>query len=410
MNCRVRLKILGYPLALTLLSLISLACAPTPSAFAHLKNQPIVEIPFETSLGVVFFPVKVNSEGPFQFLLDTGGGGSLFERAMADRLSLKQERGEASVSGNSALSVGVIPKASVEVGPVKFESRLITTSFTTLEPIFGRKLEGILGGDFMSRYVVEFDYEQKRMRLYDIATYLPDKTVEALPLSFSDNIPYVNLKVTLPNGKSVAGEFLVDSGGGGMAIHVFQQIVDREKLFENLKTLDETGFGIGGTTDRRTARGEILTIGKYRLSGPTVTISPDAANAKAKPGSVGLVGMEVLGRFRIVFDYSRKSMYLHPGRSLHDRFIYDSTGLRLRASSHPFSPPFVSGVRAGSPAEIAGIKVGDVVDKIDRVSTRSMSLDEVRRKLRMLDQKFSLTVNRQGTPHDVVLQTRELLN
>lgn len=41
-----------------------------------LKNQPIAEVHFDTVLGgMVFFAATVNSAGPFQFLLDTGGSG-----------------------------------------------------------------------------------------------------------------------------------------------------------------------------------------------------------------------------------------------------------------------------------------------------------------------------------------------
>jgi hypothetical protein len=65
----------------------------------------------------------------------------------------------------------------------------------------------MLGGSFMNRYVVELDYEKNLMRLYDPRDYRYDGRGEAFPISFADNIPYVNLKITFPNGKSIGGDF-----------------------------------------------------------------------------------------------------------------------------------------------------------------------------------------------------------
>lgn len=48
----------------------------------------------------------------------------------------------------------------------------------------------------------------------------------------------------LRDGKSVRGPFLVDSGGN-MVAHVHKQMAERAGLFDGLRTLKETGYGIG---------------------------------------------------------------------------------------------------------------------------------------------------------------------
>jgi hypothetical protein len=144
----------------------SQSCATQLSFLSSaLENRLIAEIPFETSLDVPFVQANVNVSGPFGFLLDTGGGGSLIDSALADRLKLEQQAGSASVSGDAALQVGVIPRVSIALQAARFESQLLATSFGVLEQIFGRPLEGILGGSFMKQFIVELDFDKRLMQL-----------------------------------------------------------------------------------------------------------------------------------------------------------------------------------------------------------------------------------------------------
>jgi hypothetical protein len=214
----------------------------------------------------------------------------------------------------------------------------------------------------------------------------------------------------MPNGKSVSGPFLIDTAGGGMVVHVYKQIADREKLVEGLTSLGEVGQGIGGQTSRRASRGTELLFGPYRLPRPPVMVTEDTAGLRSNPQSVGLVGMEVLGRFRLVFDYSRKQLHVTPNANLLTPFVYDATGLRLCASRPDFAPPFVSGVRDDSPAVAAGIKVGDVVQEIDGVKTIGMRLDDAKNKLKQPGRKHALTLLRKDQTLKVELLTREMLS
>lgn len=383
---------------------------PLAPAFVHSRNQPVAEVRFETAFGsIVFFSASVNSAGPLQFLLDTGGAGSSVDREVANKLGLKMERGQASVSGNAALEVGVIPSATVTVGQIQFQEQLVAAPLSPLEPIFGRSLEGILGGNFMRKYVVELDYEKGVMRLYDPTGFQYEGRGVAFPFSLVQGIPFLNLQVSLPNGKTARGSFLVDTGGN-MVTHVYREIAERDGLLDGLVTLEETGYGIGGATRRVAARGSVLFLGQYRFTRPIVVFTEDKAGLRANPASMGLVGMEVLRRFKVTFDYSRSRMYLEPNRSFSEPFVYDASGLRLRASRPSFWPPSVSGVRDSSPAQEAGIERGDVLLQIDGRSTDRLKLENIRQTLMRPGKTYTLTLSRSQKVVKTVLRTRELLN
>jgi predicted aspartyl protease len=381
------------------------------AAVTRAKNRPLAEVKFERAFGgIVFFPAAVNSAGPLQFLLDTGGAGSSVDREVANRLGLKMARGQASVSGNAALEVGVIPEATVQVGQGQFKGQLLAAPLSPLEPIFGRPLEGILGGSFMQHYVVELDFKKDVMRLYEPTEFQYVEGGVALPFSLVNGIPFVELEVSLPNGKSARGSFLIDTGGN-MVVHLYKQVAEGAGLLDKLPTLAETGYGIGGGATRRVAaRGSTLLVGPYRFSRPIVVFSEDTAGLRANPASIGLIGMEVLRRFKVTFDYSRKRMYLEPNGSFNEPFVYDASGLRLRASRPSFSPPSVSGVLDSSPALEAGIERGDVLLQIDGRSTSGVSLEAIRALLKQPGKTHKLTLARNQKNITTLLRTREMLN
>lgn len=374
------------------------------------KNQPVAEIPFEVAFrGVAFVPAKVNASAPMQFLIDTGGAGTHVDQEVAKKLGLEMERGVASASGNAQLEVGVIRSARTQVGDVQYAGQLIASPLAHLEPIFGRKLDGILGSEWMRSYVVELDYIKSRMRLYDPSKFNYSGKGRTLPLTFFNGIPFIEMEVSLPNNKVLRGSFLVDTAGGWMAVHVYNTIANREHLLDGLTSLPETGVGIGGTTQRVAARGTSLSIGPYRMPRPIVKFTEDASGLRANPDSVGLVGMEVFRKFKVTFDYSRKVVHLEPNNLFNEPFVYDANGLRLRAPAPSFSPPSVVGIRDFSPAKIAGILPGDVITKLNGRDTTGFSLEAIRETLQIPDRSNTLTLLRDGKEFQVVLKTREML-
>jgi PDZ domain/Aspartyl protease len=373
-------------------------------------NRPISEFHFDAVRGgMPFFPATVNSIGQFQFLLDTGGSGGHLDGEIAKRLGLRLERGTASFSGSANLEVGIIPEATLAVGAARHRGQLLVSPLAPIEPILGRPFEGIIGSDFLQRYVLELNYDARVLRLYPPAAFQYTGRGQPLRLSFAQGIPFVRLAVSLANGKAIDGDFLIDTAGGGMAIHVHKQIAERDGLLGGAPSRDERGHGIGGETSRTVARGVAVAIGSYRVSRPIVAITEDTAGLRTNPQSLGLVGMEVLGRFNLTFDYSRSVVYVEPNRTFDAALVYDSTGLDLRATRPSFSPAYVRSVRDRSPAKEAGIQAGDVLVRIDDRPTSGLTLDEIRELLKTPGRTRRLAVSRQGKSVSVTLKTRDLL-
>jgi predicted aspartyl protease len=342
-------------------------------------------------------------------LLDTGGAGSLIDKAAAERLAVPIARGfRASVANSSNLDVAVVPSARVGVAGARIQTRLVVPDLMPLQPIFGAPVEGILGGDYLRRYVVALDYSTHRMTIHDADAYQPPKRAVGIPMTLVGGIPFIEVSVSLPNGKSVNGSFLVDSGGA-MDLHVHKPIADRIGLVEGLTSLEETGVGMGGASARAVVRGALAHVGQFRMTKPLVAITADPAGLRANAASVGLIGMGLLSKFHVAFDYRRERLWLTANASSGTPNVYDASGVLLRSDPPNFSVPFVSRVRQNSPADVAGVLRGDLIIGIDGRHTKGTPLQHVRTALNQPDRTIRLTLLRGGQTMEVTLKTRELL-
>src|SRR6185503_2913426 len=76
-----------------------------------------------------------------------------------------------------------------------------------LTPHEGRLIEGILGYDFMSRFVVDVDYANRKIRLYDPASWVYEGEGDRIPISLLANIPHARAAVADGDREPVAGLF-----------------------------------------------------------------------------------------------------------------------------------------------------------------------------------------------------------
>ena len=151
------------------LASISLAAITLPT----LHSQPrcpgnIASLPFHlVQRSRIIVPVVINHTGPYEFLLDTGGGSTIVDPALATELHLKTQ-GSAEVVG-----VGFSTHASfayldlLEAGSHSVANHPVVVQ--DLEPLHAADLHfrGIIGGDFLGHFDVLMDYAHSMLCLDD---------------------------------------------------------------------------------------------------------------------------------------------------------------------------------------------------------------------------------------------------
>jgi predicted aspartyl protease len=157
----------------TLAALLALAACDTMAPAR-------VEAPADSAAGAVAFelsgpggaaltvPVHVNGQGPYRFILDTGATLTCVDRALAQRLGLKERpiRGVgAGVAGSG--QVRVLGIDSLRVGAARARDLTVCEVDLTHAGEVGVEVDGLVGLNFLKSFRVTLDFERKVVLLLD---------------------------------------------------------------------------------------------------------------------------------------------------------------------------------------------------------------------------------------------------
>ena len=378
--------------------------------FGFAKGTSAEAIPFEMTENHIFVPVRVNGSEPLWFIFDTGAEMTVVETSRAKAIGLQlagsvQARGNGEGTLEAAFVKGVtLALAGAEVR----DQTVVAIPLGGLEPFEGRKIDGIVGYDFVSRFVVEIDYAARRMSLHDPKTYAYKGAGERLPIELVGNLPHVRATMVGPGGATSEGRFLVDTGSR-LAISLNSPFVRANAwaLEAAERSVDAPyGVGVGGASKTRVGRLESFRLGRHAVARPVAGFTFDTKGAKASADAAGAIGGEILRRFTVVFDYSRLAMYLEPGRDFAEPFEYDMLGAQLKLEGSAF---VVHRVVAGSAAEAAGLAAGDAILAVDGRPSAGLSLEEVRRMFRVDGGSHALAVRTGDTTREVKVVLKRIL-
>src|ERR1044071_1291039 len=153
--------------------------------------------------------------------------------------------------GESLFDFALVKNVSFNLSGVKFVLGEIGVLPLELSSASTPPIVGLLGYDFISRFVVEVDYEARVMTLYPPRSYRYRGRGEIIPVRMMDNNPYISVKVLLPGLRPVRGMFLIDSGAGAV-ISFYSPFVKRYRLLDSTQeTTEASTLGIGGASKVR---------------------------------------------------------------------------------------------------------------------------------------------------------------
>ena len=353
-------------------------------------------IPFEIASNHIY--VKGTFDGGKRwFLFDTGASASYVASPLCSKEAPQR--------------IGALVVGSVAIPKQAFNCwRVSDLGFD------GHALDGLLGYDFISRYVVEIDYQKRLLWLHDPANYAYVGTATPTKLTLIEDdsggkIPLATVGLTGPDGRRYEGPFIVDTGAR-TSLTLGDRIAQRSGL-----TADSGGAVrvlVGGGSLVREARMAVRRAAAADFAGqtfthPVITVSEDKTGILAAPEFDGVVGGELLRRFRVVFDYSRSVMFLTPMADAAAPFEYDMSGTFVSGDGADFRIFTVRDVLHGSPASEAGLKVGDVIAAIDGVQAQDMSLEDLRARFRVEGRSYDVIVKRADRTIEVRLRTRRIV-
>jgi predicted aspartyl protease len=367
-------------------------------------------IPIQIENNLVLVDVGINGLRPAAFILDTAAGASVLDRADLPKFQLRSTGQTEATTGGGSVAAGNVANVTFDINGIKLTADALAVHLDNLEGGLGHSLDGILGYDVFKAYVVEIDYIQKTIRLNEPATYRYGGREQPLAISIEEQIPFIRLPFENKDGKAVQGkvEFDIGQTSGLLLIKTF---VDENQLIPALQQNVQitTGAILADKVSAYVTRIPALRLGETVMKDIVTTVSLTAENAGVEGDTVGLLGAEVLRRFKVIVDYSRSQVFLEPNRNINDPFEFDMSGMSLAAQGVERREYRVRSVIRDTPAAEAGVSAGDLIVTIDNRPARELTLTEIRRLFRQPDRELVLNLKRSAQSMRVTLKTRRLV-
>jgi hypothetical protein len=380
-------------------------------AVRYLRTPGVARLPFEYQARHVWLRASVNGGPPADFIFDTGASITVIDSAYAARIGLRTEglqqgqgagaTGSASFAALSSLTVAGADGDGIEVK----EARVAVLNVNSiLAPYFWRECAGVIGFDFINRFVNELDFDARRLTLHDPKTFQYTGQGTAIPVTLAGHTPVVTMKL---DGE-ITGDFRVDVGSGS-TVDLHTPFVKRHDLMTRAgRGVELMGGGFGGTFTTRMVRMKKLEIGPYSWADPLVSLSQATAGAFTSEDYAGNIGNRLLERFKVTLDYERRQMWLEPGKLYPRRDPMSRSGIQLVRYADTVK---VAAVLAGSAAARAGLAAGDVAVTLDGKPILELGIEGV---AAILDEsaegsKHTLAIVRAGKPRRVKLTLKEMM-
>ncbi|MHB8524369.1 MAG: aspartyl protease family protein [Limisphaerales bacterium] len=305
---------------LALISLVPLTAAQVSWGDPGPESNPApsgavptnVAIPFKFRRGHVMLPARVNGSAPLSFVLDTGYGITVINPDHAETLQLRRV-GQMTIDGIAGEeTAAVFAGATFDFAGAVYAPPRVAALPSDRERR-ARYRDGVLGHGFFRRFVVEIQPQTGIVNLREPQTYRYSGPGEIVPLHFRHSIPTAEATIVLPGRPPIKAVFEIDTGcDGGLCLgHDFVEA--NQLLPPDEKTRGGTREGVGGDTTTREGHLPRLELGRLFVENPEANFF--VKGSPADPGLAGHIGIQVLRRFNVIFDYARQRMILEPLRS-----------------------------------------------------------------------------------------------
>lgn len=344
--------------------------------------------------------------------LDTGAGVSLFDLTVAESLGIPTtDMMSAGGAGAGRVQGARLRPDSVRLAGTNIQAPVsLALDLQGVSERSGIHIDGILGADFIRRYILALSYHDSTINVMDANGFHYAGPGTTVPFTYRGAFIYVDGALGLSDGGKVPGTFVVDVGAGG-ALSLAKPFVDANHLRDRAgPTVHRpAGFGVGGMTWGELARAESFSIGDVVVAKPVVTLYGDSAGVfSSSVNGQGNIGGDILRRFTLFLDYPHKQLIFEPNADFAEPFEVDMTGLSLVPVPGQDRAQVLY-VVPGSPGAQAGFVAGDTVTAFDGRPASSSELDRTAVKRRTEGQRLTFTVRRRGADVDLVLVTKRLV-
>ena len=351
---------------------------------------------------VVLVPVRVNGKD-LSFLLDTGSEHSAIDANIASSLSLGQVADVEVLKNYRTQPATADQTTKIEVGGLAFDHKVLTVlNLGSVSHALGVPVDGVVGNDILQDFVFRLNYSREELVTGPMAE-LGDPGVP-LKLRRSGDEFFIPLQLM-----SLSEDLLLDTGTNSTNLSwgTWQQL---SRVWTPDSTID--GFIRAGFPAPPAFLVCVpdVRLGEIEVRDQAVRVQRAVnSGAFSAEGFGGTLGSEFLRQFEVTFDLKHDEVFLkRDPRSRPDPYRYVTVGIQFAQNDQ--GTYTVMSVWKYSPADEAGIRLGDRIRAINGESVASLSAEQVSARLHGKEgTAVNLIMERGDDASAVTLHTRQML-
>jgi len=349
-------------------------------SFDLVKYRKHITIPFRIIRNMIVIRVRINDKGPFNFILDTGVGLMIItDPLLVDSINIPSKRiikipglgegDDAEAYITSPLNIDIPGLVSDNVS-----AAILKKDHFNLSNYAGIPIHGLLGYEFFADLAVKINFSDSTLSVSRPKDLHPYGKSFKVPLSIQDRKPYLHATVTYPNGKQQDCKLVVDIGAGHpVSIENMVKVngMPQKYIPANL------GIGLNGPINGYISRIKSIQIGKFKLDDVLASFPDTSEKIATSVPRDGNLGIGILKRFSVIFNYADSVMYLKPGLLKDEPFEHDMSGLEYYATGDDYQHVMISRVEPGSAGDAIGLERGDEIISVNFRPVSKMTLEEI---------------------------------
>jgi hypothetical protein len=266
----------------------------------------VATIPVKLLHNRILVSANINDIGPHHFLLDSACTIPTIHPELADELKLEPS-GRVRINGIAGVErAPTYRDVKFNIGAAVYKPRRVA-SLPSERDHSRRRRDGVIGSGFFETYVVEYRPGEKLLRLHKPDVFAYQGKGELIPFRLREEIPVIEAAVLLQDGTKLEGEFEVDTGCDS-GVCLGESFTRKHSLVDKLSGEKSEKFGIGGGVETVDVRLPVFSIAGKKFKNAQADLFLDGSPVDHP--LAGHIGMGVLGKGVIIFDFARKRLII----------------------------------------------------------------------------------------------------